>query len=283
MVDENIQQIENDDLSLLEDNPEVDNDALLLNQDFKEAEDVPEENPDTGTEVKTEKKKTNLSFMSMGTVAVISSALIGITSLINVAMTASFTEVKNEDSKIQYSVETENFTDEESLSIYLLEDGKQIQIIELKDEDKDGIIQGEIPLDGASVAEKVSKSGTGKLSYRLTLKGVVGLEVEREFDSYLVEIQNVNSKFNKVEGECFCSRDGTYHFTMDFEDDMGIFTDFKAEIKDTFGNASQCIFTDNLHELQKINVCDLKGSTATLIITFMAKGELQTVTLDITI
>jgi len=282
MKDEYKQDIQNDNISLSEINNIPDNDAILVNQEASETQSDLEvnENP---TEVKKNKKSRSMSVLSVGTIGIISTLLIGITNLINVSLNASFNDVIYQDGSIQYSLNVENLTDKETVSIYLLENGELKEIYEIKDEDGDGLVEGAIELDGNYINEQIALSPTSSIAYRLTIKGMVGLDVEREFDSYLVEINGVASIFNNVYGECFCSRDGTYHFDMDFIDDLGIFKDFEAEIKDEYNNVSKCIFTDNLHETQKIDVCNLKGTKATLTIRYVANGEKQTITIDITL
>lgn len=79
------------------------------------------------------------------------------------------------------------------------------------------------------------------------------------------------SVWNGITHECTCSVDGYFHFTMDFEDENGYFTDFEASLTDDFGNISHCEFSEDLHGDQRIDVtlkAGLKGSSATFALKF---------------
>lgn len=77
------------------------------------------------------------------------------------------------------------------------------------------------------------------------------------------------TKFNSVSCACNCSKDGTFIFTMDFVDENGYYSNFKASLTDVEGNVSECVFTSDLHALQLIEVTDsaLAGESATFTIT----------------
>ncbi len=53
---------------------------------------------------------------------------------------------------------------------------------------------------------------------------------------------------------CTCGVDGYFHFTMDFIDENGYFSDFEASLTDDYGNVSECVFAEDLHADQKIGV-----------------------------
>lgn len=63
--------------------------------------------------------------------------------------------------------------------------------------------------------------------------------------------------------ECLCGADGYFHFKMDFEDDLGMYKDFKASLIDEFGN-EEVIDIANPHEEQKIAIVgsSLSGENA---------------------
>lgn len=63
--------------------------------------------------------------------------------------------------------------------------------------------------------------------------------------------------------ECLCGADGYFHFKMDFEDDLGMYKDFKAALIDEFGN-EEVIDIANPHEEQKIAIVgsSLSGENA---------------------
>lgn len=67
-----------------------------------------------------------------------------------------------------------------------------------------------------------------------------------------------------VESECTCNVDGYFHFTLDFIDENGYWTDFEAWLEDAYGNRSYCEFTQNLLEEQSIDViwAGLRGNSA---------------------
>lgn len=229
-----------------------------------------------------QKKKTALSSLSTGVVAAISAAAVGITGMLNVGMDAKLKKADFQDGAVRYCVSVENMTDEETLKA-TLSNGDEIIFSEyLKDEDGDGIIEGTIPLDAETVNSSLN-ANTGTLPLHLTLSGNVGLNLERDFDRYRIDIENMESVFNSVSGKCKCTEDGCYHFKMDFKDDMHIFNDFKARIEDNFGNSSECTFTDDLHGDQTIYVSNLKGAQATLILTYLADGQPQSQKIDITL
>lgn len=77
------------------------------------------------------------------------------------------------------------------------------------------------------------------------------------------------TKFYSVSCACNCSNDGTFIFTMDFVDENGYYSDFKATLTDSSGNVSECVFTGDLHGVQSIEVTDsaLAGDSATFTIT----------------
>ena len=242
------------------------------------------ENLDTVGKVKqpNKNKKKNLSVLSAGLVGIVSMALIGVTSLVNVKMKAQFDDEKvvYEEGKISYSLNVKEMTEKETLSIYVTRDGKKLEKIELVDEDKDGLIEGKIDVDKTYIEEKFSSGKNEKIEYKLDLKGVVGLDVERYFDSVKVNIDQFVSEFYYVEGHCNCGVDGYYYFTMVFEDFGHIFSDFKAYIIDDEydivsdqekeKHIAYCKFSDNLFEEQKIYVADLATSHGKLVIKYRA-------------
>ncbi len=84
------------------------------------------------------------------------------------------------------------------------------------------------------------------------------------------------SEIYGVEHKCTCSVDGYFHFTIDFIDEAGVFSDFSASLTDAYGNVSECAFTENVHADQHICVtvgANLLGKTADLLITCKRAGE----------
>lgn len=227
------------------------------------------------------KKKNALSSLSTGVVSTIAAATVGITSMINVSMNAEFKNVEYKDGYINYTASVSNMTEDEKLTAYLYDGDEILCSVSLTDDDNDGIIDGSIPVDSDRINSKL-KDSNDKISYRVSLKGVVGLDVERDFDSYVVEMEKMTSAFEKVTGECKCAEDGCYHFLIHFKDDLGLFDSFEAQIEDKYGNISKCTFTDDLHDEQTIFVSNLKGTAGTMTVKYKADGQPQTVKIDIT-
>jgi hypothetical protein len=222
--------------------------------------------------------KKRLNVLSAGLVGVVSFALIGVTSLVNVKMKAEFDDKKvaYEEGKISYTLSVKEMTEKETLSIYVIRDNVRQEKIELKDEDGDGLIEGKIDVDKNYLDEKFSSGKPETVTYKLDLKGVVGLNVERYFDSVTVTIDQVVSEFYYVEGHCNCGSDGYYYFTMVFDDIDHIFSNFEAYIVDDYGNKAICKFSDNLYDEQKIYVADLVSSHGKLVIKYTADdGETE--------
>ena len=226
------------------------------------------------TTKKFEQKKKNraLSVLSASMVGTIALVLTTMTSLVNVKMKAEFNEVNYVDGKLEYSIKVADMTEKETLTIYPKRDNKIMEAISLVDDDADGIIEGEIELDKEYIANQLNSGENVNIKYVLDLKGVVGLNVERAFDRWVIRIDKLTSKFEDIEYHCECGVDGYFYFTMNFEDDNDIFTDFEAYIEDSLGNRADCKFSDNLHDEQRIYVDNLETSAGKLVIKYKANG-----------
>lgn len=249
-------------------------------REFIEADDDPNNNR---SRMNREKKNQAMSQLTGGMVATIAAVAVGVTNLINVNLDASFNDVQYTDGAIVYEVAVKDMGENDKLNLYYYDGDKLVETYVLSDEDGDGVINGEIALDTADIEARLAAEGNVSIPFRVTLKGEVGLDVERAFDSYLVKIDKMVSLFEGLEGNCQCSVDGNYHFKMNFEDDCGLFADFAAEIRDGYGNVAQCTFTENLHEEQTIFVGNMRGTNAKLVVTYTADGQPMTVETDITI
>ena len=216
-----------------------------------------------------------MSTLSAGVVGAVGVAALGITTMINVKMSANFNNVEFVDSSLVLSVDVKEMTSENTLTAYIYEESKQIHSVSLVDEDNDGKIEYTLKLDKEHLADVLGGGGEHEIKYRVDLKGVVGLNVERSFDSYVVRVNRVCSTFNSLYGKCHCKEDGRYHFNIDYEDDFGLIEFKSARIEDNFGNVSYCTFTNNLHEEQTIYVLDLQGSKGTLIVEYTMDGVPQ--------
>ena len=230
-----------------------------------------------------EKKNKALGALSASVAGTIALVLTTMTSLVNVKMKAEFEDVVYEDGVLKYSVNVKNMTEKETLMIYPSRDNKSFEKINLVDDDGDGVVQGEIKIDKNYVAERLASGDNVNVKYVLNLKGNVGLDIEREFDRWVVRIDKQTSKFENVAYHCECGVDGYFYFTMNFEDDNQLFTDFEAWIEDAFyedaittaekaQHISKCTFTENLHEEQRIFVDNLTGSAGKLFIKYKVDG-----------
>lgn len=225
---------------------------------------------------KTDKIKARnkaISVLTSSLVGVVGLVVAGMTNLVNIKFKAKFNDVEYRDGQIYYSINVKDMTEKENLTIYQSRDATKLEPVRLVDEDGDGLIEGSVEVDRDYIERQLERKDNVNVKYVLDLRGVVGLEVERLFDRWVVRIDKYTSKFEDVTGYCNCGVDGYYYFTMNFEDDGGLFTDFEAYIEDDFGNKAACEFTDNLHDEQKIFVLDLQGSHGKLVIKYKADGE----------
>ncbi|MCQ2799683.1 MAG: hypothetical protein MJ228_02810 [Bacilli bacterium] len=273
MADEMRNQNQSESNSYNESIVQQENIAASENQVINEVSRENEVSDDSNHEETQESKRRNiLSLMTGSLVTVVAAAVVGVTGLLNVSMSASFEDVIYQDGNIHYVINVDGMTEKEKLTTYVELDGKQIELISITDEDSDGKVEGDFAVDMDYVKEKLD-SGDKKVEYRFTLKGMVGLDVERAFDSYVVKIEEVTSTFTDVDMWCNCGVDGYYYFKMNFVDDFGLFSNFQASIRDASGNVSYCTFEDDLHAEQRIYVADLSGMKGTLEIKYDANGS----------
>ncbi len=91
------------------------------------------------------------------------------------------------------------------------------------------------------------------------------------------------TEWRGVDYQCLCGYDGYFHFTMDFTDENGYFTDFEASVTDSFGTVSRCVFTEDLHAEQFIDICNevslYKQGVFRLTCRSTEHGESETVVL----
>lgn len=259
------------------------NKSAFENVSVEENKDTTQGEPRT-QKFNKEKKDRALGVLSASLVGTIALVLTTMTSLVNVKMKAEFEDVTYEDGVLKYSVNVKNMTEKETLMIYPSRDNKSFERIDLVDDDGDGLVQGEIKIDKEYVAERLASGDNVNVKYVLNLKGDVGLDIEREFDRWVVRIDKQTSKFENVEYHCECGVDGYFYFTMNFEDDNQLFTDFEAWIEDAFyedattdlgreQHIAKCTFTENLHDEQRIFVDHLTGSAGKLFIKYKSNGE----------
>ena len=236
---------------------------------------------------KTRARNKAMSVLTTSLVGVVGLVVAGMTNLVNIKLKAKFEEVEYRDGKIAFSINVSNLTEKEYIVIYPERDTKQLEEVKYYLADaQDGYIHGSLDVDSDYVKRQLDAVENGVVKYVLNLRGLVGLDVERLFDRYVVKIEKVTeSKFEDVTGYCNCGVDGYYYFTMNFEDEAGHFSNFKAYITDSVydelvnGGASEeelarhivyCQSDENTnwHEEQRIFVLDLQGSKGTLVIEY---------------
>lgn len=207
-------------------------------------------------------------------------ATFGVTTLINVNMSAEFKQAYYQDGVITYQVNVEDMSKDQTLFLHFYDGKEELDTYDLsKDalEAENGVFEGEIwitPEMLDNINAKIVEKNTD-VTFNLTLTGNVGLSVERTFDNYAIQFYHAESVFEKVEGECHCGIDGYYYFTLIYKDDYGIFSDFQAYIEDAEGNISECTTLDstNAHEQHRISVANMKSSICTLVVSYIVRGE----------
>lgn len=268
--------------------------VFRVNENMSTSENVEvKENSDFNAakrDAKTQKSSRNraLSVLTSSLVGVVGVVVAGMTNLLNVKFKAEFDsmELRLSEDKILYSISVKDMTEKEYLMIYPERDGVKLGSVKLIDEDEDGVIKGFYPIDKEYINAHTNKT----VKYVFNLRGLVGLDVERLFDRYVVPIKNYQAEFKGVEGHCECGVDGYYYFTMDFKDEGGLFKDFEAYIVDSFyddadeqskpNHIAHCTFNDNLHSEQRIFVGGLQGSNGRLFIKYKTADGAQHVVKD---
>lgn len=171
-------------------------------------------------------------------------------------VSAEIVDVAVTDTAVDYSV---NVGEGDGLSVVLYNDFTRREA-ELAEGENTGVFTGLKP----------------GVSYTLAVVGPAAFGSERTVvkrnvkTDILPPVAPVSVWYGVTHG-CTCSVDGCFHFTMDFDDPNGYFTDFSAKLKDSAGNVSYCVFTDDLHAEQSIDVtikAGLLGKTAVFTLTY---------------
>ena len=238
-------------------------------------------NQNANTKQASDRKKL-LKILTGSLVAAGAASTFGVTTLINVGMSASFNEVNYQDGAIYFEFNAKNLDKDSVLMLHFAEGDKEIESYDYSEQaytSENGIIKGSIELSKDmldSFNTKLAEKNTD-VTFELKLTGEVGLNVVRTLDIYKVQFYHAESVFEKVEGECHCSKDGCYYFTLIYSDDYGIFEGFKVYIEDAQGNKSECLDLDdtNAHEQHKISVVNMATSACKLVVTYYIKGEIQ--------
>jgi len=129
----------------------------------------------------------------------------------------------------------------------------------------------ETVIDGDFISLEETSLQPG-MSYTLAVRRGYSTVAKTSFSTMRTE-NAPQTKLISVDRACACSVDGTFHFTIDFVDENGWWSDFEATLTDTEGNVSECVFTNDLKGLQTIEVSDsdLKGMVATFRITCLSR------------
>ncbi len=169
---------------------------------------------------------------------------------------AEIVDVSVTDTQVAYDVTVEQG---ENLSIVLYNDFTKRQTA-LEQGENSGVFTGLKPGVSYTLAVVTPAAfGSGKTV------------AERSVKTELLPPPEPQSVWRGVAHVCTCAVDGYFHFTMDFDDPNGYFTDFSATLTDGEGNVSSCVFTEDLHAEQSIDVClkaGLAGKRATFTLTY---------------
>jgi len=218
-------------------------------------------------------------------IGVASLIVIGTSGLVNIDMDGKIESLLFQDNKIVYDV---NVSDVEKGNTMYFEiyEGKASKPLTTKEilsdvkESLNGEVKGTFDIDDLNIEEKLKE--VDSLTYTFHLCGNTGL-VNRTYDSYVLEINQYKSEFRSISYKNDYSGSGYFLFWLDFDDDYQIFTDFTAFIVDSAGVRRDCLFTDNLHEEQKIFILDLAAGPAHFEVAFKNNKEDYVASYDITI
>lgn len=222
-------------------------------------------------------KNTRMTAQALAATAVIGIAslvIISTSGLINISMDGAINEIVYQDNGVRYNITVDNVNKDNDLFFEVYSDNKVVATYNIDFEHKNsfaGDLEGYISISDLNIEERLNT--IDKLTYDFHLCGDTGL-VNRTYDSWTLEVSKFESEFNGVNYQCDCSNSGCFLFTFDFVDDYNIFTDFEATLTDSQANTRKCIFTDNLHQQQKIPVFDFAGGECEFVVTYMKNDEL---------
>jgi len=239
---------------------------------------------------KTSSSKTSLSSFSLLTTAMV--AIIAVVAVISPTVLADSTEVNF----VEFSV-----TDTAVYAYLLLENrsNNTLKIVvyndftsreqEIASPDSAGAAdrtESYVDENGVAVQEfSFEELGLApNMSYTLAVKNGTTVLAQKTFHTAIKYV----TEFRSVTSECWCSKDRTFHFQMDFIDENNYFSEFQASLTDSEGNVSYCEFEGELTDSQRIWVLDettgeniLVGESATFTITCLStqnnpEGEIIT-------
>lgn len=104
-----------------------------------------------------------------------------------------------------------------------------------------------------------------------------GIALEKREVSTLSPEEVPVTELVSVSHECTCDVDGLFHFEVEFTDENGWWSAFEATLTDADGNVARCIFTEDAHEAQTIDVVgnDLVGNMAEFSISCLSTENVE--------
>ncbi len=200
-----------------------------------------------------QRQKTNLTQLITSAVAVAAVAVVNVGGFMSVDASASIVEYGGEYDRIFYHIEV---VGEGSVKAVLYNDFTE-RTVELNEGEHAGSFESLKP----------------GLKYTLAVvqEGAFGDKTLIEKVVYTSKVPTYvpKTEWYGVSHECTCNVDGRFHFTMEFVDELGYYSDFKATLTDAQGNVGICTFTDDLKGEQSIDITVenyLVGNTATFVI-----------------
>lgn len=200
--------------------------------------------------------QNSISNIFKGFFAVVVTLVVAVVAVsMSVDVSAQFVSLSVTDTSILYNV---NFEGDKDAQLVVCNDFTRREVA-LEEGENEGEITGLKPNMKYTVAV-VCKSG-------FVEKTVVEQSVRT--DKYAASA--LVSEFYSIEHICTCNVDGCFHFTLGFIDENGWWSDFSASLTDAYGNVSYCVFTDDVHAEQSIDVAlkaGLLGNSATFTLSF---------------
>ncbi len=261
-------KLNNEDNNSLEANKDSPNPEVLEVKKNEEVIDASEYNE--GINSKTKAVKATTAIAATAVVAFISYSVISSSGLINLSMDAKINSVEFVDDGLDYDINVFDvkISNEIYFSILYNEDEVMKYSVDINNDDTySGELTGHFAFSDIDL-EKELDAANGNLIYTVRLCGNTGL-IDRTYDSWVVEINDLVSEFKSVTYEYQYDTTGYFVFQMDYIDNYGQFSDFKAYLSDSNGHVSYCNFTNNYHDEQKISVIGIDSyATFTISINF---------------
>ena len=199
--------------------------------------------------------KTSTAIAATAVVAIVSYSVISSSGLINLTMDAKINSVEFVDDGLDYDINVIDVKISNKIYFSILYNDEQVMKydVDIKNNDTySGALTGHFSFSDIDL-EKELDDADGNLEYTVRLCGNTGL-VDRTYDSWIVEIDSLESEFKSVTYEYQYDTTGYFVFQMDYVDNYSQFSDFMATLSDSSGHVSYCKFTNNYHDEQKISV-----------------------------